>query len=315
MSTNEFNQSSHVSQAEMDKLEKSAERNAAPSTLKLIWHEFVANKMALISLIILVGFILYVIIASMFMNTSQVMQTSIMNYFAKPFTPGFFLGADQSGRSIVDQLIIGSRNSIGIAIGLTVISSTFGICYGLISGYVGGKSDLVMQRVYDFFMIIPIMMMIIVIVDIIPSYNAITLTLILSCFYWLGTERLIRSQTLSEVNKEYVLASKASGSGPLSIIFKQIMPNIASLIIVDTTLSFAENIGVETGLSFLGFGLPDGTPSLGTLIGNASSADNITNYWWTWLPATIEIIILCLAISYIGQALRSSVNVIQRHNS
>lgn len=172
-----------------------------------------------------------------------------------------------------------------------------------------------MQRVYDFMMIIPSFMIIIEIVNIIPNYNAITLTLLLSLFYWMGTQRLIRSQVLAESQKDYVSASKTSGSSNLSIIFKQIMPNISSLIIVDTTISFAENIGVETGLSYLGFGLPVGTPSLGTLIANANDADNITIYWWTWLPATIEIILLCLAISYIGAALRRATNSTQRRST
>ncbi|WP_108982564.1 ABC transporter permease [Apilactobacillus micheneri] len=280
-----------------------------------MFNEFKTDKMAMFSLILVSLFILYVIIASFFINTSNMMSTNIMNYFAKPFTPDFWLGADAGGRSIAKQLVVGSRNSILIAVGLTVISSSVGIAYGLISGYFGGITDLAMQRVYDFMMIIPAFMIIIEIVNIIPHYNAISLTLILSMFYWMGTSRLIRAQTLSESNKDYVQASRASGTGTLKIIFHQIMPNVSSLIIVDTTISFAENIGVETGLSYLGFGLPMGTPSLGTLIANANDADNITTYWWTWLPATIEIILLCLAISYIGAVLRRSTNATQRRST
>ena len=198
---------------------------------------------------------------------------------------------------------------------MTAISSTFGVVYGLVSGYYGGYVDLAMQRVYDFMMIIPMLMTIIVIVTIIPNYNAITLTLLLSLFYWMGTSRLIRSSTLAESQKDYVAASKVSGTSNLKIIFREILPNIASLIIVDTTLSFAENIGVETGLSYLGFGLPDGTPSLGTLISNANDPNNITQYWWTWLPAAFEIILLCLAISYVGQVLRRTADASQRRGS
>ncbi len=299
----------------LKKLEAEAKANSTPSSFKLMFNEFKSDKMAMISLILVSLFILYVIIASFFINTSNMMSTNIMNYFAKPFTPDFWLGADAGGRSIAKQLIVGSRNSILIAIGLTAISSSVGIAYGLISGYFGGITDLAMQRVYDFMMIIPSFMIIIEIVNIIPSYNAISLTLILSMFYWMGTSRLIRAQTLSESNKDYVQASRASGTSTLKIIFKQIMPNVSSLIIVDTTISFAENIGVETGLSYLGFGLPMGTPSLGTLIANANDADNITTYWWTWLPATIEIIVLCLAISYIGAVLRRATNATQRRST
>ncbi|GAF36181.1 ABC transporter permease [Lentilactobacillus farraginis] len=301
-----------ISETDLARLTKEASQEATPSAAKIMWREFVADKPALISLFILVAFILFVIIASLFIDVPKMMETNIMGYYAKPFTSQYWLGADAGGRSIAKELIVGSRNSICIAIGLTVISSTFGICWGLISGYFGGMVDLGMQRVYDFMMIIPMLMTIIVIVTVVPHYNAITLTLILSIFYWMGTSRLIRSRTLSESQKDYVAASKTSGTGNFKIIFREIMPNISSLIIVDTTLSFAENIGVETGLSFLGFGLPMGTPSLGTLIANANDPENITGYWWTWLPAAVEIIILCLAISYIGQVMRRTTNAAQR---
>nr|WP_228765831.1 ABC transporter permease [Bombilactobacillus apium] len=283
-----------------------AATQAPPSTLKTIWQEFKANRPAFGSLIVVVGFIVIVILASFLINVPRMMETSIMHYYSKPFQDGLWLGADSGGRSIAQQLIVGARNSIGIALGLTVISSTWGICWGLISGYYGGKVDLVLQRIYDFMMIIPMLMTIIVLVTIIPNYNAFSLTFILAVFYWMGTSRLIRSRVLAETQKDYVAASKTSGSRDLKIIFREILPNVSSLIIVDTTLSFAENMGVETGLSYLGFGLPLGTPSLGTLIANANDPQNITQYWWTWLPAAVIIILLCLAISYIGQVIRHS---------
>lgn len=307
-----LNKHSNISAADLDRLSKEASEEATPSSAKIIWNEFKADKPALVALFIVVGFILFVMIASLFINTSHIMQTNIMNYNAAPGTSGFFLGADSAGRPIFQQLVVGARNSIGIAIGLTIISSIFGICWGLISGYFNGYIDWGMQRVYDFMMMLPMTMMIIVIVTIIKNYNAVTLTLIFSIFYWEGTSRLIRSRTLSESEKDYVAASKTSGTSSFKIIFREIMPNISSLIIVDTTLSFAENIGVETGLSYLGFGLPIQTPSLGTLIANANDPNNITQYWWTWLPAALLIIVLCLSISYIGQVIRRAADSSQR---
>ncbi|KRM04528.1 ABC-type dipeptide oligopeptide nickel transport system, permease component [Liquorilactobacillus ghanensis DSM 18630] len=297
---------------ELKRLTQEAERQATPSAGKIVWSEFKADRPALIALIIVVCFIVFVTIASFFINVSQMMNTNITAYLNRPLQDGYLLGADTGGRSIMKQLIVGSRNSIGIAIGLTLISSTWGVAWGLISGYYGGFVDWWMQRIYDFMMMLPMTMMIIVLVTIIHNYNAITLTLIFSCFYWLGTSRLIRSRTLAESKKDYVAASITSGTNSWKIIFREIMPNISSLIVVDTTLSFAENIGVETGLSYLGFGLPPKTPSLGTLIANANDPNNITQYWWTWLPAALEIIILCLAISYIGQVIRRSADASQR---
>ncbi|WP_155287341.1 ABC transporter permease [Lacticaseibacillus zhaodongensis] len=309
---NKIDKKSTISAADLKRLSAEAEQEAAPSGFTIMAREFIADKPALIALIIILAFFIFVTVASFFIDVPKMMETNILAYYNEPFTKDFFLGADSAGRSIAKQLIVGSRDSIGIALGLTVISSTFGICWGMVSGYFGGTADLVMQRVYDFMMIIPMLMTIIVIVTIIPNYNAITLTLILSCFYWMGTSRLIRSRTLAETQKDYVQASKAFGTSNLKIIFREIMPNISSLIIVDTTLSFAENMGVETGLSYLGFGLPMGTPSLGTLIANANDPENITHYWWTWLPAALEIIILCLSISYVGQVLRRTLNASQR---
>ncbi|GKS82071.1 peptide ABC transporter permease [Ligilactobacillus pabuli] len=301
-----------ISPEELQRLTTEANQEAAPSSTRILWNEFKADRPALISLIIVVGFILFVMIAPIFINSEKMMTTNIMAYLTPPMEDHFLLGADANGRSIALQLIVGSRNSIGIAIGLTLISSTFGIAWGLISGYFGGYIDWGMQRVYDFMMMLPMTMMIIVLVTIIHDYNSISLTFIFSIFYWMGTSRLIRSRTLAETKKDYVAASITSGTGSWKIIFKEIMPNISSLIIVDTTLSFAENIGVETGLSYLGFGLPPQTPSLGTLIANANDPNNITQYWWTWLPAAIEIIILCLAISYIGQVVSRAANASQR---
>ncbi len=301
-----------ISSQELQRLTAEAKQEAAPSSMKILWQEFKADRPALISLIIVVGFILFVMIAPLFIDNGEMMTTNIMAYLTPPGEDGFLLGADANGRSIAMQLIVGSRNSIGIAIGLTVISSTVGIAWGLISGYFGGYIDWGMQRVYDFMMMLPMTMMIIVLVTIINDYNSVTLTLIFSIFYWMGTSRLIRSRTLAETKKDYVSASITSGTKSWKIIFREVMPNISSLIIVDTTLSFAENIGVETGLSYLGFGLPSNTPSLGTLIANANDPNNITQYWWTWLPAAIEIIILCLSISYIGQVMSRAANASQR---
>lgn len=310
-----FERHSDISAADLARLTQEAQAEATPSTAKIIWSEFKADKPAMAALIIIVGFILFVMVGALFINTPKMMETNIMGYFNQPFTADYWLGADSAGRSVAKQLIVGSRNSIGIAIGLTIISSTFGICWGLISGYFNGYIDWGMQRIYDFMMMLPMTMMIIVLVTIIPHYNSVTLTFIFSIFYWEGTSRLIRSRTLAESEKDYVAASKASGTSHWKIIFREIMPNISSLIIVDCTLSFAENIGVETGLSYLGFGLPSQTPSLGTMIANANDPNNITQYWWTWLPAALEIIILCLSISYVGQVLRRAADASQRQGA
>ena len=132
------------------------------------------------------------------------------------------------------------------------------------------------------------------------------------CLYWVGKARLFRSKTLSEGRRDYVSASKTLGTNDFVIMFREIMPNLSSLIITNLTMNFAANIGIETTLTFLGFGLPTNVPSLGTLIGYASSGDVLVNRQWIWLPASILILVLMLSINYVGQAFKRSADARQR---
>ena len=134
----------------------------------------------------------------------------------------------------------------------------------------------------------------------------------MSAFYWVAKARLFRSKTLSEARRDYVSASKTMGTSDFKIMFREIMPNLSSLIITNLTMNFAANIGIETTLTFLGFGLPANVPSLGTLIGYASNGEVLVNRQWIWLPASILILVLMLSINYVGQAFKRSADARQR---
>ena len=168
------------------------------------------------------------------------------------------------------------------------------------------------MMVIDFITILPTLMIIIVFVTIVPKYTIATFVLIMSAFYWVGAARLIRSKALAESQKDYILASKTMGTKDFTIIFREILPNLSSIIIVELTLGFAGNIGIETGLSFLGFGLPLSTPSLGTLVGYAADPEVLSTKLWIWLPASILILIMMLCINYVGQALNRAADAKQR---
>ena len=157
-------------------------------------------------------------------------------------------------------------------------------------------------------------MIIIVFVTMIPKYTVTEFILIMSTFLWVGTARLVRSKSLSESRRDYVNASKTMGTRDTAIIFKEIMPNLSSILIVEMTLNFAGNVGIETGLSYLGFGLPPSVPSLGTLVSYANNPLILEEKWWVWLPASLLILFLMLAINYVGQAIRRSADAKQRHS-
>ena len=285
--------------------------SSPPTGWQVIWREFKKDKVAMLSLITLIIVIVGVFIWAWFIDKEALMRISLREKYAAPGGQ-FFLGADQGGRDILGQLIIGARNSIGIAIAITVITGGFGVFVGLICGYFGGWIDNMFMRIIDFFITIPSLMLIIVFITVIPKYGVPEFVLIMSLFLWTGTARLVRSKALSESRRDYVNASKTLGTNDFVIIFKEIMPNLSSILIVELTLNFAGNVGIETGLSYLGYGLPPSTPSLGTLVSYANNPLVLYEYWWCWLPAAIFILLMMLGINYVGQALHRAADAKQR---
>lgn len=298
--------------AQLDKKEQKEEVVSSPPTgMQVIIREFKKDKVALFSLIALVVAIVTIFVWAMFIDQQELMRVSLREKFAEPGEK-FWLGADQGGRDILGQLIIGARNSIAIAIAITLITGVTGVVIGLLCGYYGGFIDNMFMRIIDFFITIPQLMIIIVFVTIVPKYTVPIFILIMSLFLWTGTARLVRSKALSESKRDYVNASKTLGTSDFKIIFGKIMPNLSSIIIVELTLNFAGNVGIETGLSYLGFGLPPSTPSLGTLVSYANNPLVLSSKWWVWLPASLLILLLMLGINYVGQALRRSADAKQR---
>ena len=295
------------------KVEKLESESSPPTGVQVVLREFLKDKLAMISLIGISAIIVTVLILAFYViDQTAVMKIQLLERYTEPGVRGYLLGADEGGRDMFGQLIIGAKNSILIAVAITVIANVLGITLGIIMGYYGGWVDNLFMRIIDFFVTLPTLMIIIVVVTIIPSYGILELILIIAAFQWMGTARLVRSKALSEARRDYISASKTMGTSDFAIMFKGLLPNLSSLLIVEVTLSFAGNVGIEAGLSFLGFGLPPSTPSLGTLVAYAMNPIILSSKWWVWLPASIVILILMLGINYVGQALRRSADAKQR---
>lgn len=305
---------------EMDKMHEEAENKVTedslasevPSGFNVIKREFQKDKAALFSLTLLAILIIVIFFsASFLLDVEDVMKVRLLDKYAAPLE-GYWLGADYGGRSILGQLIIGARNSIVIGFSVTIITSFIGIVVGVIISYYGGWIENLAMRIIDFISILPTTLIIIVFVTIVPQYNVVTFILIMSIFYWTGTARLIRGKVLSEVRRDYINASKTMGTSDAKIIFRELLPNISSLIIVGLTLGFAGNLGIETGLTFLGYGLPAQVPSLGILISYATAPEVLADKWWVWMPASLLILVIMLCINYIGEALKRASDARQR---
>lgn len=285
-----------------------------PSGFKVIVREIFKDKSATVALAIVVLILLITFVGSIFVPKSSVTDINIVDAYYAWGQNGFLLGTDDGGRSIAKLLIVGGRNSILIGLSVTLITEVVGLLVGLFSGYYGGTIDGIVMRIVDFIQILPQLPIIIVLTTVLPNYNAVTLVLIISLFGWTVNARYYRSFILSQRQRDYVLASKTSGSSNLQIMFREVLPNITSMIIIDVVLTIAGNIGIETTLSFLGYGLPNTTPSLGTLIGFANDPVNVTTRPWLWLPATIMLLFISLSINYVGRALQRAGDARQREN-
>src|SRR5690625_2644966 len=283
----------------------------SPSGLNILWREIVRDKVALVSLVFLVLTCLFVYGISIFLNQKEIVTVDLFSIYAPP-SEEFWLGTDYGGRDVFGQLIIGTRNSLSIGILVTLMTGAIGIVFGIASGYYGGTVDNIFMRIVDFFLILPFLMIVIVFVSVVPKYSVLSFSLIMTAFLWMGIARLIRSKALQERELDYVHASKTMGSSDFQIMFKQVLPNLSSIIIVTMTLNLAANIGLESGLSFLGFGFPESTPSLGTLLSYATNPQTLEYRWWVWLPAGILILVLMLSVNNVGQALKRASDARQR---
>ncbi|MDQ0160570.1 ABC transporter permease [Alkalibacillus salilacus] len=286
----------------------------SPSGLSIFWKEILRDKLALVSLLFLVLTTIAVFGVSILLDKDEIVRVDPFAIYEPP-SELFLLGTDQGGRDIFGQLIIGTRNSLSVGILVTIMSGFIGIVFGVVSGYFGGHVDNVMMRIVDFFMVLPNIMIIIVFVTIVPKYSVMTFSLVMTAFLWMGIARLIRSRALQEKELDYVQASRTLGSSHMKIIFTQVLPNIMSLIVVTMTLNLAANIGIESGLSFLGFGFPQDTPSLGTLLSYATNPTTLEQRWWIWVPAAILILVLMLAVRNVGEALKRAADARQRRAS
>lgn len=292
---------------------------------QIIVREFLRDKVALGALIIFMLVVLIIVLWNLRVDAAEIMQVNILNRFKKPepFSwsllaeawsgkSTYLLGADQGGRDVLHQLIIGTGNSLLIGVMVTTIMAVIGIILGVIAGYYGGLVDNIIMRITDFVMILPRLMIIIVFVVVVRDVTIGAFVFIMSIFAWTGFVRTTRSRALSEGELDYISASKTMGTPTWRIMVKELLPNLASLIMIQLILSYAANIGVETGLTYLGFGLPPHVPTLGRLVSAATSPENIELRPWVWLPATLTILVLMLCINYMGQVLKRSVDAKQR---
>jgi peptide/nickel transport system permease protein len=217
------------------------------------------------------------------------------------------LGLDDGGIDMVSLLMWGARISLVVGFAATIVSMLIGGTVGVLAGYFGGRTDTILMRITDYFLVIPDVPLMIV-VSAIWGPSLFHIVMVIGLLLWTSTARVIRAQVKSVRERVYVQRARSIGAGHLRIIFRHVLPQIAPLLIANTVLTIAVAIFDETALSFLGLGDPSRI-SLGKVIQNAFQRTAVSSgAWWAIVPPGALVAILILSCSLIGQALEDALN-------
>jgi ABC transporter, permease protein len=226
---------------------------------------------------------------------------------------GFRFGSDDQGRDIFTRLIHGGRMTMIISLISTIIQVVLGVLIGMIAGFAGGRVDNVLMRITEIISSFPFYPMLISLSALLPpgasQTKRITMVMVLlGLLGWTSLARLVRGQILAERERDYITASRALGVKNKSIMDKHILPNILSIVIVNATLGYAGNLLSESGLSFLGFGVQEPTPSWGNMLTAAQTSDVLNIYWWRWVFPALAVFLVSFSVNLIGDAVRDAID-------
>lgn len=291
--------------------QKKPERSLSP--WQIARKKFVKNKLAMISsfFIILVTLLSFAapFLAPYLSPLPDIEKVNISSMSIEP-NSDHWLGTDKSGRDVLTRLFYGGRISLLVGFSSTLMVIGLGTIVGSLAGFFGGFVDNVLMRFTDFVLNFPFLVFVIVLNTILRNTidGVSVLIIVIGVLSWGGVARLVRSKILAEKENEYVLAALSIGCSPLKVIRKHLLPNVMSTIIVQATLIFASMIVVESALSYLGFGVPQSTPSWGNMLSSANEPDVLQGKPWIWMPPALVLTLTILSINFIGEGLKDALN-------
>ena len=284
--------------------EKKKKEMVTESYLQTVFRRFKRHHLAAFSLVVLALVCGAALLAPVI---APYEPEAIVGPFGGAPCREFLLGTDQIGRDVLSRLLHATRISLLVGIMATVISTVIGVVLGLLAGYFGGVIDMVIMRFTDMVMSFPYILLVLVAASIFQPglWNII---LILGFVDWPGVARLVRGNVLSLRETNFVKGNIVAGMPLRHILFSEILPNTVAPILVYATSVLALSMLAEAALSFLGMGVQPPMPSLGNMLNGAQSLTVLTRQPWLWLPPGLLIVLLVVAINFVGDALRDALD-------
>ncbi len=277
---------------------------------QLAWRKFRRHRLALVGLGILAVFFIVALVGPIVMpfDFQDIGNPDVVVYRGRPPSAQHLFG-ETGGlqRDVLTLVVNGARTSLLVGFSSMLIGVFVGTTVGAIAGYLGGFADNVLMRIVDVMLSLPILFVILVAARFFGSGNVGLIVVIFGVFSWMAIARLVRSLFLSLREQEFVEAARAVGVGDGRIIFRHVLPNAISPIVVAASLLVASNIITEAFVSFLGFGINPIYPTWGNILSNALTFIPLGNWWWPFFPG-LAIILTVLAVNFIGDGLRDALD-------
>lgn len=280
------------------------------SQWQLASRKFRKHRLAMLGLAMLGVLLVIAIIGPILMpfNVNTVPNPDVVVPIGRPPSLQHIMGETGGLQRDVFQLVVnGARTSLFVGFSSMIIAVVLGVIVGSFAGFFGGALDNILMRIVDVMLSLPLLFLILVASRFFGNGNVFLIVAIFAFFSWMGVARLTRSLFLSLREQEFVEAARAVGVGDWRIIFRHILPNAISPIVVVASLIVAGNIIAEAFVSFLGFGISTVTPTWGNILTAAQTYIARGNWWWPFFPG-MAIVVTVLAVNFVGDGLRDALD-------
>jgi peptide/nickel transport system permease protein len=281
------------------------EVGAIQSGWRLALREFASNRLAVTGVAILLFFVIFCFLGPYFYH-ANILQTDLINAHDPPGA-GHPLGTDTQGFDVLGELMKGGQAALEVGFFAAFIAITIGSAVGAVAGLAGGLVDSALMRITDVFLAVPFLFVVLILAR---AYGAsvLSLSLVFGAFSWQVPARLVRAEVLTIRERDFIAAARTAGSGNWRLISRHLLPNALGVVIVNVTFQVADVILAIAYVGFLGFGLHYPYVDWGDML--SSGTTYITDgYWWLIYPVGICIVLVVMALNFIGDALRDSMDV------